>query len=314
MSKKNSLLTQVTIFFSIIFVLINAIICTQVIFDNDIRYFGFIALFCIDILLVWFYYFLYNKLKPLIKLKNEIAKFSDGNLDVDTSVEGYDEIAQVSNEFNTAIKKIRDLGDSRKVFLRNILHELKTPITKAKLVSDTLEKGKKKEVLQRAFLRLEFLLEELVKLEELSSGKMNLIKKEYGVIDLLDQALDMLLLDKSKVDIHTNDLIINVDFELFSIALKHLIDNAIKYNINGNPEILIKEDCLIIKNQGEALKKPFEEYLKPFNREYESIDKGLGLGLYSANSVIEAHDFKLFYNYSKKYHIFKIQFKVSLFK
>ena len=68
----------------------------------------------IDTTLLWFYYFLYKKLKPLIKLKDEINRFSDGDLDIDTSMEGEDEISQVSNEFNKAIENIRDLNSSRK--------------------------------------------------------------------------------------------------------------------------------------------------------------------------------------------------------
>ncbi len=278
--------------------------------DSYILTFWFVILFIIDFLLVWFYYFLYKKLIPLYNLKKEIENFSKGSLDINTQIKGKDEIAQVSNEFNNAIKKIKELDDSRKLFLRNILHELKTPITKGKLVSDTLENSKKKSVLQRAFTRLEFLLKEFAKLEQLTSGKMSLVKEEYRIIDLLDQSLDLLLISKQKVNIYPNGTKILVDFEFFSIALKNLIDNSIRYNTNGNPDIFIKEDSLIIKNQGNALKKPFEDYLKPFNREYESIDKGLGLGLYITNSVIESHGFKLYYQFSKGFHIFKIQFVI----
>lgn len=277
-------------------------------FQNNSNIFWIFVLVLIDVLLIWFYYFLFKKLNPLIKLKNEINKFSDGNLDIDTSTEGKDEISQVSNEFNNAIKKISDLNGSRKLFLRNILHELKTPITKGKLISDTLEEGKKKDILQRAFLRLEYLLQEFVKLEELTSGHINIEKNEYRIIDLLDQALDILLIDKSKVDIYSNMTKVNVDYELFAISLKNLIDNAMRYNTYGKPEIVIKENSLIIKNHGKPLKKPFEEYLKPFNREYESIDKGLGLGLYITESIIKRHGYNLYYYYSDDYHIFKIQF------
>lgn len=277
--------------------------------SSKFKYFWIIVLISIDILLIWFYYFLYRKLKPLNKLKNEIAKFSVGNLNIDTQIKGKDEIAQVSNEFNNAIKKIKDLNDSRKLFLRNILHELKTPITKGKLVSDTLNESRKKEILQKAFSRLEYLLGEFVKLEEFTSGKMNLQKKEYRVIDLLDQAIDILLIDREKLEIYTNSTKINVDFEIFSIALKNLIDNALRYNTNGKVEIFVKEDSLLIKNMGEPLKKDFEYYLTPFSREYESIDKGLGLGLYITNNVIQSHGYKLYYFYSGNYHLFKIQFE-----
>ena len=278
--------------------------------EEKIQYFWLFVLSSIDLLLAWFYYFIYKKLKPLINLKNEITKFSNGNLNVNTETIGKDEISQVSNEFNNAIIKIRELYDSRQLFLRNILHELKTPITKGKLISDTLEQSRKKEILQKAFTRLEYLLGEFVKIEELTSGKINLSKKEYRVVDLLDQALDILLIDKSKVDIYPNGTKIYADYEIFSIAIKNLIDNAIRYNTNGKPEIFVKKDSLLIKNKGEPLKRNFEEYLKPFNREYESVDRGLGLGLYITNNVIKRHGFKLFYFHSENYHIFKIQFEV----
>lgn len=287
------------------------IILLDLIDERDIKYFWLIILFTIDILLAWFYYFLYKKLKPLIKLKNEITKFSNGELNIDTKVKGKDEIAEVSNEFNNAILKIKDLNDSRKLFLRNILHELKTPITKGKLISDTLEENRKKEILQKAFSRLEYLLGEFMKLEELSSGKMNLSRKEYRVIDLLDQAIDILLINKEKLEIYSNVTKINVDFEIFSIALKNLLDNALKYNTNGKVEIFVKEDSLLIKNMGEPLKKDFDYYLKPFNREYESIDKGLGLGLYITNNIIQSHGYKLYYSYRGNYHLFKIQFNID---
>lgn len=116
---------------------------------------------------------------------------------------------------------------------------------------------RKKELYCKDLIRLEYLLEEFVKLEQLTSGKMNLVKKEFRVIDILDQALDLLLIDKTKIDIYPNSTKVLVDFELFSVALKNLIDNSCRYNTNGNPEIFIKKDCLIIKNQGEAFKKTF---------------------------------------------------------
>jgi len=316
MNRKNSIIFQITIFFCFVFILINLLIYIQFTFDYKVstnvinEALLFVIPLFIDISLIWFYIFLYKKLKPLSRLKNEINKFSDGNLDINTSVEdeAKDEISEISNEFNNAIEKIRNLNNSRKLFLRNVLHELKTPITKGKLVSDSLDEGRKKSILQRAFLRLEYLLEEFVKLEELTSGHIQLDKKEYRVVDLLDQALDILLIDRDKIDIYTNPTTINVDFDLFSISLKNIIDNAMRYNTKGKPEIVINKDSLIIKNHGKPLKKTFEEYLKPFNREYESIDKGLGLGLYITDNIIKYHGFKLFYYYSNDYHIFKIQF------
>jgi two-component system OmpR family sensor kinase len=277
--------------------------------SKDIALYGILLALIIDSLLIWFYFYLYQKFRPLKKLKKEIIKFSKGNFNINTTLHGNDEIAQVSNEFNKAILKIKELSDSRNLFLRNIMHELKTPITKGKLVTDILMESRRTEILKKVFHRLEYLLGEFAKIEELTSGKLVLRKHEYRVADIVDQAMDILLLEAERIVLEdTHHSLVVVDFELFSIALKNLIENALKYGDKTPPLLKIKDNSLSISNKGSALTKPLKEYLKPFNREYESIDKGLGLGLYISNSIIEHHGFKLDYCYSKGEHIFTIYF------
>jgi two-component system OmpR family sensor kinase len=166
----------------------------------------------------------------------------------------------------------------------------------------------RKHILIRVFQRLEYLLSEFSKIEELTSGKINLEKNTYPAYDLIEQAFDILLLDDNKIDIFDNyNLFLNVDFELFSIALKNLIDNAISYNTNGNPEIFIEKNLIKIVNQGEKLKKNIEDYYKPFNHEYEDASSGLGLGLYISNNIIKIHNFELEYEYKANHHNFVIK-------
>jgi len=274
---------------------------------RSFQYFWLFILMIIDILLVWFFIFLKKKLTPLNKLKKEIIKFSNGDLSISTKNNGNDEISQVANEFDNAILQLRQLKESRNLFLRNIMHELKTPITKGKLIADTLNQTQRKDILIRVFQRLEYLLSEFAKIEELTSGTIQLVKNRYRVIDLLEHALDILLIKKDKVEIHNKDFILDVDFDLFSIALKNLIDNAIKYNENGKVEIFIEKDSIRIRNQGIRLEKNIEEYLKPFNKEQKNTKEGLGLGLYITNSIIKIHHLELDYFYEESYHNFIIK-------
>jgi two-component system, OmpR family, sensor kinase len=277
--------------------------------ENNFKYFWLIILITIDILLIWFFIFIRKKLNPLIDLKENMIKLSKGELIVSSKIKGKDEISQVSNEFDNAIRQLRQLRESRNLFLRNIMHELKTPITKGKLISDTLEEDERREILIRVFQRLEYLLSEFSKIEELTSGKLNLLKSDFRIVDLIDQALDILLLDDNYIGIKYNaNPIINVDFDFFSIVLKNLIDNAIKYNTNGNPQIFIEKNYIKIVNKGSALSKDINEYYKPFNNDYETAQSGLGLGLYISNNIIKLHKFDLEYEYKDSYHNFVIKF------
>lgn len=277
--------------------------------EDNFRYFWCLILFIIDVLLVWFLIFLKKKLKPLLILKENMIKLSTGDFSISMKTNQKDEISQVSNEFENAVKQLRQLRESRNLFLRNIMHELKTPITKGKLITDMYDDCERKYILIRVFQRLEYLLSEFAKIEELTSGKINLQKANYPAYDLIEQAFDILLLDDDNIEINDNyDLFLDVDFELFSIALKNLIDNAILYNTNGNPEIFIEKDFIKIVNKGNKLNKDIEEYFKPFNHEYEDSSSGLGLGLYISNNIIKIHNFKLEYEYINNHHIFIIKF------
>ena len=261
----------------------------------------------LNIVFILFYIYIIRKLQPLQRLKTNIIKFSKGDMNIDTSCEGLDEISEVSNEFNNAINEIRQLTESRNLFLRNIMHELKTPITKGSLVSDMMIDGKHKDSLKRAFARLQYLLHEFAKIEQLTSNNIYLQKDEYRVIDMIDQAIDILLIDRDKLVFNIEDnLVLNVDFQFFSLALKNLIDNGMKY---GKSDVVIdvKKDQLAIKSVGKELEKDFQEYLKPFNRKYETSKHSLGLGLYIVENILKVHGLSLSYKYENNQNIFYIK-------
>ncbi|MCT7651158.1 ArsS family sensor histidine kinase [Aliarcobacter butzleri] len=276
--------------------------------EKDFKYFWLVVLFSIDILLLWFFMFIEKKLKPLISLKKDMKNLSNGNLQISTKIDGRDEISQVAKEFDVALKQLKELRDSRNLFLRNIMHEFKTPITKGRLITDIYEDSERKFILIRVFQRLEYLLSEFAKIEELTSGKITLDKRKYYVVDLIEQAFDILLLEEDVIEVeYSHELKIEVDFELFSIALKNLIDNAIKYKTEQKPKIIINENSIQIINKGKELSKDIKEYFKPFNHDYETATSGLGLGLYISNNIIKIHKFELNYIYEDGYHNFFIK-------
>ncbi|BAK73377.1 two-component sensor kinase [Arcobacter sp. L] len=276
--------------------------------ETSFKYFWLMILLIIDALLIWFYMFTREKLKPLISLKEDMKNLSKGELKISTNIEGKDEISQVAKEFSIALKQLKELRNSRNLFLRNIMHELKTPITKGKLITDIYEDSERKFILIRVFQRLEYLLSEFAKIEELTSGKITLNKNKYHIIELINQALDILLVEEHTIEIEDNaNLEINADFELFSIELKNLIDNAIKYGYDENPRIIIEKDYIEIINKGEKLTKNIEEYYKPFNHDYETATTGLGLGLYISNNIVKIHNYYLEYDYKDGYHHFHIK-------
>lgn len=261
----------------------------------------------IDLLFLLFFGYIIKKLLPLLRLKNAIANFSKEDTFLNISISGQDEISQITQEFNSVLAKLASMRQARSLFLRNILHELKTPIMKGSLTTDCLEVSEHQERLKQIFERMNYLLGEFSKMERFNSGEWELNPREYRFVDLLDHTRDLLLCDKDSFVIQAEEksLIVNVDFELFAIAIKNLLDNAFKYS-SEKPIITVNADKIKICSAGDMLSDENRVFTKPFNRTYENSMSGLGLGLYITNAIIQKHGFKLKYEYVLGYNCFEI--------
>ena len=245
-----------------------------------------------------------KKLLPLKKLKIEIDKFAKGDLDVNVRLENDDEIADVANAFDNAVKQIKRLNSSRILFLRNIMHELKTPITKGRISAEMLPDSKNKDRLISVFEKLQNLIEEFITIEKISSGFIKLEQNTYRFIDILDQAIDLAMIEKNQIElIKEKEITLKVDFNLFSIAVKNMIDNAIKYSQDKKVKIIVNNKAIIFKNTGKHLTKDLDEYKEPFTSDGNQKDS-FGLGLYLVDNILSAHKLKLFYSYNDGWNIF----------
>ena len=261
----------------------------------------------IDLLMLAFFAYLLKKLLPLHRLKNAIINFREGDMHLNVPISGHDEISQITDEFNHVLEKIAAMKEARALFLRNILHELKTPIMKGALTADCLDDSKEQERLKQIFNRMNYLLGEFSTMERFNSGEWELNLREYRFVDLLDHACDILLCETSSFEIAGEDagLILTVDFELFAIALKNLLDNALKYS-DAMPKITIGKQTIDVSNHGIPLAKENRHFNRPFNRSYESSMRGLGLGLYITNAILKKHNLRLEYTYEAGVNRFRI--------
>lgn len=253
-----------------------------------------------------------KKLKPLRVLKQRMKNFANEDFNIDLANNKKDEISQLANEFDKTAKKLKSLREARNIFIRNIMHELKTPITKGKFIIELPNSKENDEKLQKVFYRLESLINEFAMIEKLISTKNGLNKKQYFFEDIVDNATDLLLCDEDELE---NDLIqeftnikLNIDFNLFSIAIKNLIDNGKKYSTND--KVILKTDeneNIIIENIGKKLDYPLENYFEPFFKGDDvKSNQSFGLGLYIVKHILDAHGFELDYNYKDSVNRFTI--------
>lgn len=248
-----------------------------------------------------------RKLKPLRRLKRQMDRFAKGDLNINCKTDGEDEIAQVSNAFHNAVTQINKLNQSRQLFLRNIMHELKTPITKGRISAEMLEAGKQKERLIGVFEKLELLINEFASIEQITSGEGIKNIKAYRLIDMLDEAIDLAMVSPSCVHIDIEgEITLNVDFRLFTTAMKNMIDNGIKYAIDQTMSIHANKHKLSFISQGKPLAYELSHYLEPFVQEKNS-HQSFGLGLYIVYHILKAHRVEFSYEHKEGYNYFNFE-------
>ena len=254
------------------------------------------AILFITIILV--YLITLRKLMPLKILKDKVKTLGEENFDFECcNTSGKDEVSLLAQEFKKTALKLKSLKEARNIFIRNIMHELKTPITKGKFLTQLEFNSENNEKLKSVFNRLESLINEFASIEELISSSKNIEKRFYYLDDVIDNAKDILMVEDEHVISKYENKKLEINFKLFSIAVKNLIDNAIKYSPNKEVVIKSEEQNIIFENSGNKLKYPLKNYFEPsFSNEDKQKDS-FGLGFYIIHNILKANNYTLEYEY-----------------
>jgi two-component system OmpR family sensor kinase len=270
-----------------------------------------IALFLLGLvstIMILIYITFTRKLLPLRRLNREVKAFGDGDLDVVISGYGDDEIGKIAKSFDQARDSINQHIQSKNLFMRNMMHELKTPIAKGRIVVETLEEEEDKEILVRAFDRMNEIITELAQVEKITSNNIphNIEKVQFSRVVHGAKAL---LLDQDEwIEESYKDFKVEADMRLMGVALKNLLDNGIKFA--QDHKVIIKADAshIDVLSKAPPLKESLSYYIEPFSQG-EKKAHGFGLGLYIVKSILDIHGFVLSYHHDGIYGVFSILIK-----
>ena len=192
------------------------------------------------------------------------------------------------------------------MLVSDISHQVKTPVSNLKMVTDTLLARPVTEQERQDFLqgirsqtdKLEFLFQALVKTSRLETGVIRLEKKNDSLIDTLAQAMSGIVYSAEKKNISVtvqcpDDLHLPHDSKWTAEALFNLLDNAVKYTPAGGKisvsveqwEMYIKLD---VSDTGKGISESNQAAIfRRFYREEEVHDEaGVGIGLYLAREIV----------------------------
>jgi len=260
----------------------------------------------ITLLFLLLYIGIMKKLSPLKKLHRQIEEFANGNMNIRINQRSTDEIGKIAKSFNDAIHYIHSLLESKNLFMRNMMHELKTPITRGRIAIEMVEDGSSKEVLIRAFDRMNELIGELAHVERLTTQGFQPHLTESNIDNIINDAVNLLLCDENQLSITTEHEILITDVKLLTLAIKNLLDNGLKYSEDDHATIITNSSSIKVLSKGKSLEHPLSYYLEPFTQE-EKRNPGFGLGLYIVNNIANRLDYQLNYYHKNEHNIFELR-------
>ncbi|TQV66713.1 HAMP domain-containing histidine kinase [Exilibacterium tricleocarpae] len=244
--------------------------------------------------------------RPIRQLDTAVRELGESGLKVGVEVSGPHDLKALGVRLNWLRQKLLEVEQQKQAFLRNISHELKTPLTSireaAELLVDSSEgvSGEQREivrVLKSSSLQLQHLIENLLRFNELTA--------ESGDIQPLDlQALVDNVTDTHRLALNAKGLTIESDIESVAMAanptqirlvIDNLLSNAIKFSPPGGAirlEIkkVDKDVKIIIQDYGPGVAaadapRIFDLFYRGAERASGPV-RGSGLGLAIVKEIV----------------------------
>ena len=248
--------------------------------------------------------------RPFERVTKAISEVKEGYTDEPISVSDYLETEHIVDAFNSLIKRMKVLDDSRQEFVANVSHELKTPITSIKVLADSLLAQEDVPAeLYHEFM--EDIAEEIERENKIINDLLALVKQDKSVAELnismvvINELVEIILkrlrpiAKKSNVEvtlISKREIVAEVDEVKMSLILNNLVENAVKYNKEqGKVEVLLDADhqffTVRVRDSGigippEALGQIYERFYRVDKSHSKEIG-GTGLGLAITRSAVQ---------------------------
>jgi len=238
-------------------------------------------------------------LRPVRDIKYGVKQMGQGDLAYRVPVRHNNDLGELAGNINTMAIDIEQMLDAKRQLLLGASHELRSPLTRAKVALQLLDKTKTRDQIEDDLTEMEHLISNILESERMKTGHAALQRNSFNLKKLVQSVIS---------ETQLNNVVIECDHELpdivadetrIRILLRNLIGNAIEHNEKSDAPVVIKlkligeEMEIRVIDSGPGIDaEHIERVTEPFYRTDESRTRatgGFGLGLHLAKLIAEAH-------------------------
>ena len=281
---------------------------------------SFLGIILVSLVLLIFSSLFFARLvvRPVEILSQGADEISKGNLNYKIHIKTGDELEKLGERFNKMIQVLRENKKLRDEFVFIAAHELRAPVTIVKYYLSMILNGdfgevgeemkKPLEVSQKLNERLVKLVQDLLEVARGEAGKIEIKVSPVSITKSISEVLEEFKEKAEKKGIKLvykgpeKEIKVKADLYKLKEVISNLVDNAIKYTINGG-DIIVKNEIrgqmvvTHIKDNGVGIAKKdinklFSKFYRVQAKELRDIE-GTGLGLFICKQIIEKMNGKI---------------------
>ena len=240
--------------------------------------------------------------RPIKSIEEGANQIGQGQLEYRIDVKQKDELGSLAQKINQLAVNVQEMLAAKQRLNLGVSHELRSPLTRARLEVELLEDSKIKEDLLNEINAMETIIANLLDSEAINYGHKKLKLELFELSDMISQ-----LIQKSGFLADSNIAFIPLDYAaqveadktLFEVMIKNILENALRYNPVDSEPIQVRVEPMkdtyeiMIRDFGPGFsKEDLTKVTEPFYRTGQSRSRqsgGFGLGLYLCKQIVEAH-------------------------
>lgn len=245
------------------------------------------------------YVFVKRLFRPIEMIKTGAVRIGNGDLNYRLPKTRTHQFNDLVMAINKMAGDLGELLEAKRQLLLAISHELRSPLTRARVSLEFVEESEVKADLKADIADMERLVTDLLESERLGDGHQTLRLEPVPLVEFLDLVLGEQFPDPQKqlhVAVPNEEFEASIDPVRIRLLIKNLVQNALRYaeyQVSVSLEILETGWQLDVADDGPGI--PLDELdrlTEPFYRVDPSRQRrtgGIGLGLHLCRLIAEAH-------------------------